>query len=52
MGGNLELILRTETLTESEIRWGIWFMVLFAGIFCGAAADLFSLWLFAHWVSR
>jgi len=48
----LEITVRQETLEEPEIRWRIWLMVFLCGFITGAAADLFSLWLFAHWINR
>jgi len=47
-----EITIREENLEEPDIQWGIWFLVLFAGFITGAVADLFVLWLFAHWINR
>jgi hypothetical protein len=45
-----ELTVRQQDLME-EISWRSWIVVLIAGFICGATADLFSLWLFAHWMN-
>ncbi len=44
--------LSREILTQPEVRWNAWILVLGAGLFCGATVTLFTLWLFVHWVSR
>lgn len=47
-----EIIVRQENFEEPDIQWKAWFLVFVCGFMTGASADLFSLWLFAHWMSR
>ncbi len=37
---------------EADLRWLPWLLVFVSGFLCGATADLFALWLFAHWMHR
>jgi len=46
-----ELDASRETL-QPRIRWSISLLILGAGVACGAAVELFALWLFIQWIRR
>jgi hypothetical protein len=46
------LDLSREAPVRGKIRWRNWLLILAAGVACGAAVDLFALWLFIYWTSR
>ncbi len=48
----LQLLITDDDLNDHEghLTWTAWLLVLLAGLICGATADLFALWLFAHWM--
>ena len=45
----VELTITTEALQEPEVTPRQWVLTFLAGFVVGATADLFALWLFAHW---
>lgn len=47
-----EITIRAATLQEPDLKWHIWALILLAGFTVGATLDLFSLWLFAHWMHK
>lgn len=46
------LDLSRQEPAHARIRWSTWLLILAAGVACGAAVDLFALWLFLYWTSR
>jgi hypothetical protein len=50
----LQLLITDDELQDHErvLSWRVWMLVLFSGFIFGATADLFALWLFAHWMHR
>ena len=48
----LQLLITQHDLhdLEASFSWRVWLLVLLSGFLIGATADLFALWLFAHWM--